>query len=236
MNAKGRDHIEIDFFGKFIFLSNNEENFIYASKDDIRYWVRKIPIPQKVNINILEEIKEEIPQFLNYLNKRTIITKNESRMWFHPDLLKTEALLKIQENSQPWAESEIRERIRALFIDSGDEVILMSSTIISKEFFKGKYTERYINTILTENIKINPLKDENGKLIVKSYEYPRLVQTWIDGELVDKMTYIKHRGRAFQFKRNQFLSKEEDQSIIYEDDIPVNNLKTFPSNTVKIPF
>ncbi|MFC2106876.1 primase-helicase family protein [Bacteroidota bacterium] len=75
MNAKGRDHIEIDFFGKFIFLSNNEENFIYASKDDIRYWVRKIPLPERVNINILEEIKQEIPQFLNFLNKRNITTQ-----------------------------------------------------------------------------------------------------------------------------------------------------------------
>ncbi|MFC2106875.1 hypothetical protein ACFLRY_00920 [Bacteroidota bacterium] len=157
-------------------------------------------------------------------------------MWFHPSLLKTEALTKIQVNSMPWAESEIRERIRALFIDSGDKEILMSSTIISKEFFKGKYTERYINTILTENIKVNPLTDKNGKLIVKSYEYPRLIQSWIDGELVDKMTYIKHRGRAFQFIRNQFLSKEEDHSIIYEDDMPDNNLNNFPPTPDKIPF
>lgn len=218
MNAKGRDHIEIDFFGKFILLSNNEDNFIYASKDDIRYWVRKIPVPQTPNINILEELKQEIPQLLNFLNKRTLSTKNESRMWFHPILLKTDALKNVQENSQPWVEREIRQRIKSLFIDTGEEVILMSPTIISKEFLKGKYTEKYISKILQDNLNLDIVRNPDGKAVIKRYEYPRLYQTWDDGELVEKLYYVKHRGYAFQFFRTQFLTKEEDENLFYEED------------------
>ncbi len=219
MNAKGRDHIEIDFFGKFIFLSNNEENFIYASKDDIRYWVRKIPLPEKVNINILEHLKNEIPAFLNYLNKRTLSTQNESRMWFHPNLLKTDALKKIQENSLPWAESEIRSRIKSLFIDTGDKEILMSSTIVNKDFLKSKYTEKYISNIIKENLKVDHLKNKQGQTLITTYQYPRLYQTWVEGELTEKLSYVKHRGRAFRFLRQNFITQQEEQKLTYEEDI-----------------
>ncbi|MFC2107572.1 primase-helicase family protein [Bacteroidota bacterium] len=216
MNPKGKDHIEIAFFGKFILISNNEENFIYASKDDIRYWVRKINMPQEIIVNILDDMKKQIPHFLHFLNKRQLTTVQKSRMWFQPDLLKTHALMKIQANSQPWVESEIRSRLKDLFIDSGNREILMSSSIICKEFFKGKFTGKYIFQILTENIKAEQLSDENGKIIVKTYEYPRSDQAMLNDSLVDNISYVKHRGRAFLFKREEFLSKEEDENIIYK--------------------
>jgi hypothetical protein len=43
MNKKGKDQDEIEVFIKFIFASNNEDTFIYASNEDVRYWVRKKP-------------------------------------------------------------------------------------------------------------------------------------------------------------------------------------------------
>lgn len=218
MNAKGKDHIEIDFFGKFILLSNNEDNFIYASKNDIRYWVRKIPIPEKVNVDILEDLKFEIPAFLDYLNKRKLSTGHESRMWFHPDLLKTEALKIIQENSQPWAEQEIKSRITELLYDTGEDHIMMSASIINKEFFKGRYNENYISKIVKENLGIDNLKNEEGQYLVKTYKYPHLSQTWDEGEPVEKITYIKHRGRPFQFKREIFINPEEEKNIQYIPD------------------
>ncbi|MBA3706601.1 MAG: hypothetical protein H0W84_12095, partial [Bacteroidetes bacterium] len=38
MNAKNRAQVELDCFIKFVLLTNNEESFITASDDDIRYW------------------------------------------------------------------------------------------------------------------------------------------------------------------------------------------------------
>ncbi len=218
MNAKGKDIIEIDFFGKFILLSNNEENFIYASKDDIRYWVRKIPIPGVINVNILEDLKHEIPAFIDYLNKRKITTENTSRAWFHPKLLHTEALKKVKENSKPWVEQEIRCRVTSLLYDTGDDVIYMSASIINKEFFRNKYNEKYIGNIVRENLNINNISNEKGQSIVKVYKYPHLSQTWENGEQVEKLYYIKHRGRPFEFKRSHFINPEEDKNLIYEKD------------------
>ena len=233
MNAKGKDHIELDFFGKFILLSNNEDNFIYASQNDIRYWVRKIPMPEKVNVDIIEDLKFEIPAFLDYLNKRKLSTQHESRMWFHPELLKTEALKLVQENSKPWAEQEIKTRITELLYDTGDDQIMMSASILNKEFFKGRYNEKYISKIVKENLEIDNLKNEVGQYLVKTYKYPHLNQTWDEGELIEKLSYIKHRGRPFQFKRERFINPEQEKNIHYEP-IPYDTLSC-SSSEVEMP-
>ncbi len=237
MNAKGKDHIELDFFGKFILLSNNEDNFIYASKNDIRYWVRKIPIPKNINVNILEDLQYEIPAFLDYLNKRKLSTQNESRMWFHPDLLITEALKLVQENSKPWAEQEIKSRITELLYDTGDDQIMMSSAIINKQFFKGRYNEKYISKLIKENLGIDNLKNDKGQYIVKVYQYPQQTQIWDEGEQIEKVIYIKHRGRPFEFKREYFINPEEDKNIQYVKD-PYDNTINHPKPDLQenIPF
>jgi DNA gyrase/topoisomerase IV subunit A len=82
MNAKGKDQVEIDFFGKFILASNNDDDFIYASNYDIRYWVINVPKPKENNVNLLNQMIEEIPAFLAYLNRRKLSTTCQSRMWF----------------------------------------------------------------------------------------------------------------------------------------------------------
>ena len=77
MNAKGKDHVELEFFGKFILMTNNEENFIYVDQEETRYWIRSIPnISEEIkNVNILEEMIDEIPAFLWYLQKRKKTTE-----------------------------------------------------------------------------------------------------------------------------------------------------------------
>lgn len=43
MEAKGRDTIRMDFFGKLILSSNTEDNFIKMDEDDNRFFVVKVP-------------------------------------------------------------------------------------------------------------------------------------------------------------------------------------------------
>ncbi|KAA6312527.1 hypothetical protein EZS27_036555, partial [termite gut metagenome] len=68
--AKGKDRYEIDFFAKFVLSSNNEECPIIIEQGETRYWVRKIPPIEKKNVGMLNDLKAEIPQFLNFLLKR----------------------------------------------------------------------------------------------------------------------------------------------------------------------
>ncbi|KAA6335621.1 hypothetical protein EZS27_016163 [termite gut metagenome] len=93
--AKGKDRYEIDFFAKFVLSSNNEECPIIIEQGETRYWVRKIQPIEKKNVGMLNDLKAKIPQFLNFLLKRKLSTRHESRMWFRHDLLVTEALRRI---------------------------------------------------------------------------------------------------------------------------------------------
>lgn len=162
MNAKGKDHVELDFFGKFLFNSNDEENFIFASEEDVRLWVRKISKLEAPNVNLLEDMKEEIPAFLHFMDKRKLATEQLHRAWFHPELLKTEALRKVIAFSQPTVEKEVRQHLREMFFDfpdpkenPGEEIILMTALDVKEVFLKGKnYELNYIRKVLDDRIKV----------------------------------------------------------------------------------
>jgi len=47
LEAKGKDKWEVEFFGKFILCSNNEENFIKIDHHETRFWVLKVPSVKK---------------------------------------------------------------------------------------------------------------------------------------------------------------------------------------------
>lgn len=157
MNAKGKDHVEIDFFGKFLFFTNNEENFIYASDDDVRYWIRKIPklSQENLDVNMLQKMQDEIPAFLHYLNTRQIKVPNRHRAWFDPELIKTEALKKVIEFSKPTIEKELRQKIRAMFMDFGPETILMSLGNIKEHFELKRFEDNYIETVLRDRLRVD---------------------------------------------------------------------------------
>jgi hypothetical protein len=133
MNRKGKDIVEIDFFGKIILLSNNVDNFISATDEDIRYWVREISKPEKEATNLLEEMHEEIPAFLDFLDKRKLHTENKSRAWFHPSIIRTEALKRVVEASKPSIIRQLEYNLKGMYFDFGMEEIMLSSTDI-KEF------------------------------------------------------------------------------------------------------
>ncbi len=78
--AKGQDRQEIEFFGKFILCSNNEDNFIQIDTSEIRYWIRGQPSLNIDNRNLLSDLKTEIPVFIHYLIERPFTTQPASRM------------------------------------------------------------------------------------------------------------------------------------------------------------
>ncbi len=82
MNAKGRGQVELDCFIKFILITNNEDNFINASNEDIRYWVIKARELEKENPDIEDLFKEEIPAFLSFLTKRKLATEKKTECGF----------------------------------------------------------------------------------------------------------------------------------------------------------
>lgn len=166
MNAKGKDHVELDCFIKFIFITNNEENFIYATEEDIRYWVIKVPVLRAENPNILETMEEEIPAFLSFLNSRKLKTEKLGRMWFHPSLLRTDALKKVIAYSKPTMEKELIQFIKDMFLDFGVEEIKMSADELLKVLGK-RYEKNYLTRTLKDHLKV----DVYHKYVYNGVEY-----------------------------------------------------------------
>ena len=205
MNAKGRDQIEIDFFAKFILASNNEDTFIFASRDDVRYWVRKVPVyAGKENVNLLRDMIDEIPSFLDLLNHRTMSTGEESRMWFNEHLLRTEALDKLIYNSRPGIEKELYEHLKAIFFDFGESEILMTPTNANDIFLKKKQDISYLSRIFRENMGVKPYINDDGKECVRSYSIPYW-HTDLEGNI--NRAVLRFKGRPFVFKAEEILDK-----------------------------
>ena len=252
MNAKGKDQVEIDFFGKFILISNHEDNFIYASEEDVRYWVKKVPVLAKTNNDILKIMKDEIPAFLHYLDKRKMATENRSRGWFHFNLIKTEALQKVIANTQPTIEKEIRQHIRDMFFNFPDiDEIKMTVENIKTEFLRGKnYEINYIHQVLQNRIKVHPIRSyvheeknySSFDTIVQAFpdvaELELMAKTKVKNITVrynyDRMEYNTYEhthtrvtikcgvGRPYVFRIKEFLTEEEIASR-RDDTLDIHN-------------
>ena len=107
LEAKGKDKREVEFFGKFILCSNNEDNFIKIDANETRFWVIKVPIIEKERTDYLEKLISEIPAFLHFLKQRQLSTNHLTRMWFTAQQIKTVALKKLVQHNRNRVEKEL---------------------------------------------------------------------------------------------------------------------------------
>lgn len=107
VEAKGKDRAEVEFFAKFVLCSNNESFPLVIDPEETRYWVRKVPPLINDDPYILSTIKYEMPAFIRRLKSRKLSTYCESRMWFNPKLIHTEALDNIIRHNRPRAELDM---------------------------------------------------------------------------------------------------------------------------------
>jgi hypothetical protein len=121
IEAKGQDRQEIEFFGKLVLCSNNEDNFIQIDPGEIRYWIRRLPPLQQDDKNMLDLLKAEIPWFLNYLVERPFTTQSTTRMWFQPAQISTPALKRVKRYNRNKLEVEVAQLL--LFISDTKEPV-----------------------------------------------------------------------------------------------------------------
>ena len=223
LNSKGRDKIEIPFFGKFMFFTNNEENFIYASEEDLRYWVIKVPRIREKNPDLEKIMIEEIPAFLSFLTHRKIVAPRMTRMWFEPDLLRTDALKKVIEWSQSTVKKELRYHLRQMFLDFGVNEIMMSLQDIRDSFFRNKEAN-YIERVLKEEMHMLPFhvfKVGNDEFTTEA-EALAFVKGQHPG--ISELEAMRHITRVFKVKRYSYPRWEvkQDMQTRKTDHIMVN--------------
>lgn len=196
--SKGVDKAEIEFFGKFILCSNNEENFIKTDNKEIRYWVRKIEPFTEENPNLLEMMKGEVPNFIWFLTNREIKTKRTTRMWFTKEQIHTKALDVLVNGNKTYTEKELEDFIIEQFQTLEMDELCYSTNDLIEELNKAniRVTKSYISTIITEHFK---LESKNS-----CYKLSRLdLSTANNGSW---SVYQENRkGRFYTFRKEDFI-------------------------------
>jgi hypothetical protein len=210
IEAKGQDRQEIEFFGKFILCSNNEDNFIIIDAGEIRYWIRRLPLLQHDNKNLLDELKQEIPCFIHYLIERPFTTQPATRMWFRPEQLTTPALKRVKRYNRNKLEVEMSQ-ILLNIIDQKElsEICFSLSDMqdwLQKKGFRG-YDSNSIRKVLQDTWKHPPSENSN------SYTQYRLSS---DGSIFE----YSYKGRYYKLSQNEVLKH------YYSDDFDDKSIRT----------
>jgi len=191
--------------------SNNEDSFIIASQKDIRYWVRKIPVPATDKIDMLNNMIDEIPHFLYFLNKREMHSRQKTRMWFSPEEIHTGALKKLVEHSLPTVVKEIREKVRQFFFDFEDAELHITPKQIGTYMLSGRYGSYYIIRECKTYLNVDNLLNHEREKVIKTCTYKW--KDYAEGADSFEVRTNKHIGQPLVFKRNDFLSGYEIKTL-----------------------
>jgi len=198
LEAKGKDKREVEFFGKFILCSNNEDNFIKIDSDETRFWVLKVPSLKTEETQFLHHLKAEIPAFLFYLQHRELATKHRTRMWFTPEQIKTNALKNLMRNNRNRVEKELASMLlSAMETFDWEEVHLCpmdALQILNHTRVRTDLTQ--LRQILKNDWK---LKNQDN-----SRTYQKMVM-WQNG-----LAPIPGKGRYYTIEKSFLLEKFED--------------------------
>lgn len=231
VNTKGVAAYSIDFFCKFQFYSNNKR-MIYVTKHDERFWIIQVPKAKGDNPRLLDEMRAEIPALMDFLKNRKMATENESRMHFHPSLIRTKAFEETVKVNEPQEATNIREEIKDMFLQEPDmETIEMTMKEIQKEFFTAKTSQKWITEILKDYLNLDLERDDNGVAITRRGKYIKHEMHEINfaGESRFEIKRVEKptRGRHYIFERSQFVTNQEASFIDTDDAGKAKELTEF---------
>ena len=170
VEAKGKDRQEVNFFAKFVLCSNNELFPVIIDVGETRYWVRKVMRLDSDDTNFLQKLKEQIPAFLYYLQHRPLSTTKESRMWFDPTLIRTEALERIMQSNRNHTEIDIVELLRTIMVSQNvDKVSFIPQDLLPLLSLNGVKVELWhIRKVVKELWRLKPAPNA---LSYTTYQY-----------------------------------------------------------------
>jgi len=199
---------EIPFFGKFVINSNDETNFIGIDEKEVRFWVNKVPVIKELDPDLLTKMRDEIPAFLHYLSRRTLLHPKKTRAWFDFDLIETEAGKKVKENNKGWLYSDLTTTLKEKFALYRYPTLFYTLTEIAKmlngEDGGVKYRKFDIEKQLKDKFHINP--------VMRRYEFPIVPGDHSAAGATTK----SGPGRVYEFRIENFFTEQELRTDLAE--------------------
>ena len=231
VEGKGKDAYQIPNFTKYILCSNNERRFIYASDEEVRFWVRKVP-PFKAGErigNIIPYFEAEMAAFMAWLNQRALFFAPDDpheidRMYFQPEMLHTQWLDELLEAQRPRPEKKMREWLKQWFIDFNKKELLTTADKLQEAIAMtdrkfGTYDLDDLKRYIEENMHVKKFGGGSGKSKRFNFEVVSNFVSSNDKEDSDKVTTQKiiGNGRPYVFEAKAFMSESEYYDLFPED-------------------
>ena len=160
---------EIPNISKLIMCSNDEFNFVKIDKEENRYCIIKVePFTGDTDPHMVKKMLEEIPAVLYFLKHRQLYYPERSRLWFDERLFETEALLKIQERTEPMVVKQIKNAIKDQFYWLRTENVRLSANVLF-ELIRRKYNKIRI-TDVKEWLMDNGYRTRNASKFYYKFE------------------------------------------------------------------
>lgn len=181
---KGIDADIIDNYLKVGIATNDKTNFANIPGEEVRFWIRELAAIalEKLDKYWFDKLRKEIPAFLHFLQRRTMVTEYEHRQWFHPNLIKTDALDAIVQESKSSIEITIEHILKEHMSLVHKPIIYLSTKDLRDMIDDNKIQLTGIRWALEQ--KMN-LKNSGWS---KEYEKYRIVTDPTFGERVETDT------------------------------------------------
>lgn len=201
VNRKFVDHFTVPFFGKIILTSNNEEKFVRIDEEEIRFFVRKVGMPEYPNHNLETELIKEIPAFLYDLSLLPPVDFSTDRSGFTPAELDNDFLKGVKRESKSWLYKDLSMKLEDLFSNeqSNSAEVYADPASIKHAFFPydNNVTLSFLRQVLKDEFNLSP--SERPKYFKPLGSEPG------------------RTGRVFTFVRSQFLPDEDNDLYNTQD-------------------
>lgn len=194
VNEKYTGAYNTNFYGKLILTTNKVYDFMRVDMEEIRFWLRELGNVKKLNTNIEEDLKKEIPAFLHYLiHEVPDVDLSRSRMVLTPEEIHNEQLETVKKESFSGLRKDLNALITEWFEANEDEIELLATAKHIKEVwfnYNSRITHSYIIKVLKNEYELNPEK----------------MQRFIpfNGKCEDKLTQNSVSGKPYRFVRSDF--------------------------------
>lgn len=208
VNQKNVKTYSIPFYGKLVITSNREDDFMRIDQEENRFWVRKIPVFDKMIPDMEMRMMEEVPEFLYYLETLPSLSWDKSRMLFTQEEIWTPFLDNVKEQSRSGIEKELEQCIEEYFLKNKINEFYATSGEIKDKFFPyDRYSRDYISRTLIQKFNM-----------VSKNHVPQEGKCLIIGEPV--------RARYYHFERDLWVKDDETDDLI--NNIMLNDESNLP--------
>ena len=215
INQKFVSQYKIPFFGKFILTSNKEDKFAKIDQEETRFFIRKLGEPAYKNYQIENDLMNEIPAFIYYLeNEVPEIDFSVGRVPFTVEELTNESLIQVKDNSHTWLYKDMIDKIRDYFFnqEQKDEFRASIKDIIDEWYSRNNnVTVSYMKQVLKDEMKKEP-----SERVIRYIQFSS-----------NNTAEVTKTGTPFTFRASEFLTEAELTERIDPVDEGVENEPPF---------